>query len=887
MTNHWIDIKNADCIMAIGCNPAENHPISFNWITEAMNTRGAKLISIDPRYTKTSAKADMYVRIRSGTDIAFIGGMILHVLEDMRQHPEKYNIEYVSQYTNAAYIVKPQTLPASNNGLFSGWNATKKIYDNTAWNYNYEDTATNKPYREAKLLSTDWADWVERANADPVTAWGQLDANCVLRLLYEHYKRYDRATVSSITGVPQEELSEVYTEYAASGARNKAGTILYAMGATQHTYGSQNIRAYSILQSLLGNMGIAGGGINALRGTSNVQGSTDFGLLCSVLPGYIGGTTGLPYDTDTELGTKTAGVWTAASGYLKRITPAAINNPDGVAGSSANWKQWFPKYMVSLLKAWWQDVDPTVSYHYMPKMKASGENYTHIGMIEAIGEGLIKGLMVWGQNPASGGPDSLGARNALGKLKWMVVSDLFKTETAEFWHRPGVTPENIGTEVFLLPAAGSYEKEGSIANSGRWAQWRYKAVEPPGEAKPDLEILDEIVRELKKLYQSGGKFPDPIVDLTWDYAQPVTSDQVAMEINGKALEAFTPSGRTAAYTPGELIDSFMHLTADGKTACGNWLYSQQYSKATAAELSDFTDLLVTVAGQRVINRLRKRGIKDSATHPVGLYPNWSWCWPFNRRIIYNRASIDLNGNSWDPSRAILTWDAVAKAFKGDIVDGYSSYGNINAETDPAKKILPFIMNAEGMARLWGTTLKDGPLPEVYEPWETPFENNLIGHAQLSDPTAYVGPSGGFVIDGVNQNRQGTATDYPYVATTYRCVEHWQTGTVTRNLPWLNELAPNMYVEIGKDLADELKIKAGDRVKVSSARGSIEAIAVVTERFARITCGGKPIHHVGILWHWGYSGLSTGDTGNILTPHVGDANTSIPESKTFLCDVEKV
>jgi len=887
MTNHWIDIKNADYIMIIGSNAAENHPISFKWVTEAMERRGAKLISIDPRFTRTSAKANMYVRIRSGTDIAFIGGMILHVLEDMRQNPGNYNIEYVSQYTNAAYIVKDQVLPADNGGVFSGWDATKKTYDKSAWNYKIEDATANKPYREAKLLSADWADWTERANADPTAAWGQLDVSCVLRLLYEHYKRYDRETVSRITGVSSEKLLEVYGEYAKSGAKDKAGTIMYAMGTTQHTYGTQNIRAYSILQSLLGNMGIAGGGINALRGTSNVQGSTDMGLLSHLIPGYIG----IPNDTDTELGTQNAsGVWTKDSGYLKRVTPAATKNPDGVAGNSSNWKQHFPKYVVSMLKSWWRDVDPGVSFHYLPKIKASGENYTHIGLIEAIAEGLVKGLIIWGQNPASGGPASLGARNALGKLEWLVVADIWETETAEFWKRPGATPGDIGTEVFLLPAAASYEKEGSVSNSGRWVQWRYKSVNPPGEAKPDLEIMDELMRKIKELYgTSGGTYPDPIVNLTWDYVQPVTSDEVAQEVNGKALQEFTPSGRTAPYAPGDLIDSFLHLQANGSTSCGNWIISQVYAKASAAELESFPDLIKQVNGVNVINRARRRLASDPAQDPTGLNSNWTWSWPVNRRIIYNRASIDLNGDSWDPNRTILTWNAEAKAWKGDVVDGFGANGPINAETDAAKRVLPFIMNADGMARLWGgATMNDGPLPEVYEPWESPFDTNLMGHSQLNDPTAYyANPTTGFAVDGVDQNPKGTVADgFEYVATTYRCTDHWQTGIMTRNLPLLNELSPNMYVELGEDLADGLGIKAGDRVKVSSARGSIEAVAVVTKRLAAITCGDRTIHHVGILNHWGYSGLSKGDSGNVLTPHIGDANTSIPEYKTFLCKVEK-
>ena len=330
----------------------------------------------------------------------------------------------------------------------------------------------------------------------------------------------------------------------------------------------------------------------------------------------------------------------------------------------------------------------------------------------------------------------------------------------------------------------------------------------------------------------------------------------------------------------------MHLLADGSTSCGNWLFSQQYSIASPAELANakFTSILTEVKGVKVINRLRKRDATDNAANQIGLCSNWAWAWPMNRRIMYNRASMDLNGNAWDPKRAVLSWDATNKKWIGDIVDGFSSNGPINLETDPAKKILPFIMNADGQAHLWGLGMTDGPLAEHYEPWETPLSANPIGHGTLNDPAAYVGK--GFPIDGKNQNPQGTVENFPYVGTTYRCTEHWQTGVMTRNLPWLNELQPEMYIEIGADLADRLGIAKGDKVKVSTARGSINAVAVVTNRFIGIDVNGKKVHHIGILTHWGYSGLSTGDSGNILTPSVGDANTSIPEFKTFLCNVEK-
>lgn len=833
MTNHWIDIRNADCVLIIGSNAAENHPISFKYVLEARDA-GAKVIHVDPRYTRTSSKANIYLRIRSGTDIAFMGGLILYVLEDLRKNPQNYNIDYISQYTNAAYIVKDGVkLPGETgqDGLFSGWDGSK--YDPATWKYEDMTNAT----AEAKLLTAHWLGWTNRANPFAEVAWGELHDRCVLRLLYENYKRYDLETVSRITGASPEELQAVYAEFARTGAKGKAGTIMYAMGTTQHTYGTQNIRSYSIAQLLLANMGVCGGGINALRGTSNVQGSTDFALLYHILPGYLK----VPNDSDGDQ---------TLAGYLARITPATTNPPTEMeGGASVNWWKNTPKYVVSLLKAWWPTVDKETSYHYLPKGKAT-TNYSHVAMIEAMGAGKIDGLWVWGQNPAAGGPNSNGAREALGNLKWLVLADIWMNETAEFWKRPGVDSSAIDTEVFLLPAAASYEKEGSIANSGRWAQWRYKAVEPPGEeatrGKPDLEIISLLVLKLKDLYEAeGGPGKDAILDLAWDYEHPEhpSADEVAKEINGKALEAFTDGTRT--YAAGELIDTFVQLRDDGKTACGNWIYCNQYTVADG-------------------NKLKRRDNVD--TSGVGLYSNWTWCWPVNRRIIYNRASVDLDGKPWDKSHPVVTWNGTA--WVGDVIDGGG--GPVKGGGN-----LPFIMLPEGAGRLWGYGLKDGPIPEVYEPWESPIQN--VMSAQQVNPAAYI---------GTFRNEKGDPEDYPYIGTTYRCTEHWQTGIMTRNLPWLGELMPNMYAEIGEDLADVLGITAGDKVIVSSARGEIEAVAVVTRRLARLKVDGKVVHHVGVLWHWGYSGLFKGDSGNVLTPHIGDANTTIPEYKSFLCSVRR-
>ncbi len=872
MTNHWIDIRNADCVLIIGSNAAENHPICMKYVLQAQ-AKGAKVIHVDPRYSRTSARADMFIRIRTGTDIAFMGGMIYWILEDMRKNPGNYNLQYVQQYTNAAYIINSGIkLPGDEgqNGLFSVWDSTNSKYDTATWKYADPANATG----ESKLLTDNWSGWTSRA-ADEETAWGELNNNCVLKLLWRNYRRYDKATVSKITGIPQEKLEAVYAEYAKTGATGQAGTIMYAMGATQHTYAVQNIRAYSIVQLLLGNMGVAGGGVNALRGTSNVQGSTDQALLEHILPGYLKMTT----DVDAHQ---------TLAGYISNITPAATNPPGDLAGDNpVNWWKNTPKYVHSLLKAWWPDVALADSYNYLPKKRATGVNYTHMGLIEAIGKGGpdgVEGLWIWGQNPAAGGPTSLGARDALKKLKWMVASDIWFNETHTFWKRPDVDPSTIDTEVFLLPAAGSFEKEGSVSNSGRWVQWRYKAVEPPGEAIPDLDMMIQLFKRIRKLYDDevkAGKtsvIPEPILNLSWDYSDEEEADVIAREMNGHALTADVPkSGAPGTfYEVGELIDWFNDLQPDGKTSSGNWLHCGQYTKASAADQQDYAELITVVNGIPSINKAKKRNVVDSSPSQVGLYPNWSWCWPRNRRIIYNRAAVDLNGNPWDAEHPVLAWNGTA--WVGDVVDGGGNPINLAAA---GSQNLPFIMNSEGVGKLWGYSLKDGPIPEVYEPWESPISNLMT--AQQNDPAAYIGK---LLVDGTDWNERGTVGDFPIIATTYRCTEHWQTGIMTRNLPWLAELMPKMYVELGADLADKLGIVSGDTVKVRSKRGEIHALAIVTKRFQAITVDGKEMHQVGIPWHWGYAGRVKGDSGNILTPSVGDANTCIPESKSFLCKVEK-
>ncbi len=796
MTNHWIDIKNADVILIMGSNAAENHPISFKWVKEALKN-GATLISVDPRFTRTSSLAHVYAPMRSGTDIAFIGGMINYILEN-----KLYHEEYVREYTNASFLINPNFGFA--DGLFSGYNPEKRAYDKSTWSYQLDENGM--PKRDPTLT----------------------DPNCVFQLLRRHYSRYDPDTVSKITGTPEDKLLEVYQIYATTGQPGKAGTIMYAMGGTQHTYGTQNVRAYAILQLLLGNIGVAGGGVNALRGLHNVQGSTDQCLMFHILPGYLPN----PVDGDQSL-----------ADYVARTTPKTIGDPK----QSVNWWKNRSKYIVSTLKAWFGDAaspENDFAFNWLPKNSA---NYSHIAIFEDMNAGKIKGFIVFGQNPAVGGPNANLERKAMEKLDWMVVIDLWETETAAFWKRPGVDPKAIQTEVFLLPAAAYTDREGSVTNSGRWVQWRWKATEPIGEAKPDLWITNQIIREVRRLYAAeGGAFPEPILNVTWNYGDGTPdAEAIAREINGWALVDLKDAEGKVIVKAGEQVLNFTQLRDDGSTAAGNWLYSGYYPPAG--------------------NLAKRRELEDPSG--IGLYSNWGWSWPVNRRIIYNRASVHpTTGEPWDKEHPVIRWDAAANKWVGDVPDGGT----------PPGTILPFIMKAEGVARIFGAGLADGPFPEHYEPFESPVPN-LLSKQQIN-PAFKIWPSAA--------EQKSEADRYPIVATTYRLTEHMQAGGMSRNLPWLVELQPEMFVELSEELAAEKGIKNGDRVVVESARGQVEGVAIVTLRFKPFSVNGRTVHQIGLPWHWGYVGISTGDSANALTPHVGDANTMIPEFKAFLCDVRK-
>jgi formate dehydrogenase major subunit len=787
----------------MGSNAAENHPICWKWVTKAQEA-GGTVIHVDPRYTRTSSKSDLYVPLRSGSDIGVLGGLIKYILDN-----DLIQKEYVLHYTNASFIVSKDF--SFSDGLFSGFDEAGRKYDKKSWDFEMDENGV--PKRDMTLQ----------------------DPRCVYQILKKHYERYDIKKVSSISGSPEDKLLAFYKAYAATGKPDKSGTILYAMGWTQHTVGVQNIRAMSIIQLLLGNMGVAGGGVNALRGESNVQGSTDQALLFHIIPGY--------------LATPRAN-WPTLDDYLKANTPVS-KDP-----KSVNWWQHRPKYVASLLKSFYKEADLPTAYNWMPKLDA-GQNASWLVLFDKMLKGQFKGFFAWGMNPAASGADSNKTREALAKLDWMVNVNIFDNETGSFWKGPGVDPKKVKTEVFFLPCCVSVEKEGSISNSGRWMQWRYAGPKPMGATKPDGDIIYELALKIRELYKKEkGAFPDPILGLNvddWGDGHVFDPHKVAKLINGYFLKDTTikgADGKETVYKAGSQLPSFVMLQADGSTCSGNWIYAGSYTdKGNMAARRDKT--------------------QTPEQEKVGLFPNWTWSWPVNRRVIYNRAGVDLQGKPWAPNKPVLAWDAANKKWLIDVVDGGGDAG--------AKH--PFIMQKHGMGAIYGPGLNDGPLPEYYEPLECPVTEHPFSK-QLNNPTALI---------FADEAHKRTTCDprFPFVCTTYRVTEHWQTGVLTRWLPWLTEAQPQMFCEMSEELAELKGIKNGEKVILENPRGQLWAIAIVTKRFKPFEVMGNPVHVVGIPWHYGWVWPKDGgDAANLLTPAVGDPNTGIPETKAFMVNVKK-
>ncbi len=690
MTNGWIDIKNTDMMLIMGGNPAENHPCGFKWAMEAKRNRNAKLISVDPRFTRTSATADLFLQIRAGTDIAFLGGLIKYAIENNR-----YAKEYLINYTNAAFIVK-EGFKLPDDGLYSGFDAAAGTYDKTTWNYQEGGDFSGKTDAAASAGHASAAGGAAAGNgnggqggAGAASATGHAPApetgkaappapllppnvaydltlqhpRCVFQLMKQQYSRYTPEMVERITGIPKErylKAVDMFTSVRKDGDMKKVATIIYAVGWTQHTFGTQLIRTAAMIQLLLGNVGRAGGGVNALRGHSNIQGATDMAGLFDSLPGYLKA----PLPTDADL-----------ASYLKRTTPTA-SKPQ--PWDSFNYYSNTPKFFVSLMKGFYGDAatkENGFGFDYLPK---AGQDCSWTHIWEDMYTGKVKGMFAFGMNGVMIGPDTNKNINALKKADWLVVGEIYEDETSEFWKAPGITAEEqktINTTVYRLPCAGFAEKDGSMTNSARWVTWKYAAVPPPGQARLDQDIVAQIFLRVRDLYKKeGGKFPDPILNLSWAYADaahpPLT--QVAMELNGKAL-ADLKDDKTGQVVvkAGQQLPGFALLKDDGTTMCGNWIYSGMWTEAGA--------------------QIQRRGTEDPSG--MGVYPNWSWSWPANRRVLYNRASCNADGKPWDPERKQVWWNEAAGKWAGNDVPDFKP------DSHPKDHMGPFIMNPEGVGKI--------------------------------------------------------------------------------------------------------------------------------------------------------------------------------------------
>jgi formate dehydrogenase major subunit len=809
MTNHWVDIKNADLVLIMGGNAAEAHPCGFKWVTEAKAHNKARLIVVDPRFTRSASVADVYAPLRAGTDIVFLGGVINYLLAN-----GKTQREYVTSYTDASFIVKEEF--AFTDGIYSGYNDEKRSYDKASWDYELGEDGY--------------------VRADPKLE----HPRCVYNLMKQHYSRYTPEMVERVCGTSKEKFLQIAEMIASTATPTRAMTIMYALGWTQHSVGSQMIRCAAMVQLLLGNIGVSGGGMNALRGHSNIQGLTDLGLLTDLLPGYLG----LPKDHEQD--------------YEKYVAARALKP---LRPNQMSYWQNFPKFFVSLQKAWWGDAarpDNHWGYDYLPKLD---KVYDMLQVYELMDQGKINGYLAQGFNPLAAAPNKAKMTAALSKLKFLVIMDPLVTETSEFWRNFGahhdVDPSKIETEVIRLPTTCFAEEDGALVNSGRWLQWHWKGAEPPGEARSDIDIMAGLFTRLRKLYQSeGGAFPDPIVKLSWPYANPSrpTPEELAKEYSGKALtDLADPKDATKVLRKaGEQLAGFGELRDDGSTASGCWIFCGSWGPTG--------------------NLMARRDNSDPTG--IGQTLNWAWSWPANRRVLYNRASCDPSGKPFNPQRKLIAWDG--KQWGGvDTPD-------FKLDEDPANGMGPFIMNAEGVARFFArTNMVEGPFPEHYEPFESPLGYNPLSR---NEPRAVSNPAAR--IFKADRDALGTAAQFPHVATTYRLTEHFHYWTKHVRLNAITQ--PEQFVEIGEALAKDLGVAGGDRVRVSSNRGHIEAVAVVTKRIRALNIDGKTVHTVGIPIHWGFTGLAKpGYLANTLTPFVGDGNTQTPEFKAFLVKVEKV
>jgi formate dehydrogenase major subunit len=842
------DLVNADCILIEGSNFAECHPVAFRFVMQAKE-RGAKIIHVDPRFTRTSAVADLYAPIRSGTDIVFLGALINWMIAN-----ERYFKEYVLAYTNASYLVAEEFVDTEDlDGLFSGW-----ISDPPPEPHGHEQergvqvhdgSATHDPGNRPEPMpgTYDSATWtfemeeVPRFDGVGTVKIPKRDETlqhprCVLNVLKRHFSRYTAQMVEDVCGTPAESFEQIANILADNSGRERTTAFAYAVGWTQHTVGVQYIRTAGILQSLLGNIGRPGGGIMALRGHANIQGATDIPTLYDLLPGYLPMPSALREEqTYAE--------------YLKGAT-------------KPGWWSNTPKYMTSLLKAYYGAAatpENDFCFEYLPQI--SGD-HSVLPTQFSMKDGNVKGYFVIGMNPAASGQNAELVRAACERLEWMVVVDSYETETASFWHREGTDPSTIGTEMFYLPAATVLEKDGTMVNTNRMLQFHDKAVQPAGASKSDLYLIYHLGLRLRKLYANSTDPKDrPILDLTWDYPHEDEHERmrgepsvvkVLQEINGYKVEPGKPGYDC------EQVAAFTDLKDDGSTASGAWIFT-----------GVFPDKATNVARNRV---------KDDWTS-LG----WGFAWPANRRMLYNRASADPDGKPWSERKKYMYWDEEAKKWAGPDVPDFPAGKSPHTPAKPGAVGVdahsgsdPFIMQPDGRMQIFAAgTLKDGPFPTHYEPLESIARNLLYG--QEKNPALRQWARDDNRYNGTDN------PDYPYVLTTYRLTEH--SGIMTRYVPWLAELQPALFVEIDPELAVLKGIKNGGWATVTTRVGEIEARALVSGRMRPLRLGkGRRVHQIGLPYNYGTLGHANGDSSGQLVALAMDPNVSIHEAKTITCTI---
>ena len=880
-TTYQQDLANSDCILFMGSNMAEAHPVGFRWPLKAKE-RGATLIHVDPRFTRMSALCDVFVGIRVGSDVAFLGGLVNYVLSN-----ECWFREYVLAYTNASTIIQEGFQDTEDlGGLFSGYDPTQGKYDAKEGHWGYEGAASEQggegkgdasQKRDhgvhgyglmggATSHASPRADMTNAPEGQPPRDPTLQHPRCIMQILRRHFARYTPEAVARICGCTEQEFLRVAELLRANSGRERTSAIVYAVGWTQHTIGVQIIRTAGILQLLLGNIGRPGGGIMAMRGHSSIQGSTDISTLYDLLPGY------LPQPA-ADKGHDTLDNYVAHEGL-----------PTGY------WAN-FRKFIVSLLKAWYGDAATAANDYAFSWLPRIDDDYSQLPTFDRMARGEMKGYFLFGQNPGGGGPNAGLHRAGLRNLNWLVVLDWFETESAVFWKSDphGPPPGSVKTEVFLIPAATSPEKDGTLTNTQRLLQWHSKAVDPPEDCRSDAWFVYQLGKRLRQLYTDSTDPRDqPLLSLTWNYdfdePEPLPNgtrsridgepdmEKILQEINGYEFvsggvvsgESSEASSSTAHHSllPTRLLTGFSELKDDGTTACGCWVYSGVFPKPGR-------------------NRARERKLGDNP-----LQPEWGFAWPHNRRIMYNRASADPQGRPWSERKKLIWWDSARRRWVGDDEPDFDPAKPPDYQPPPGAAGMaalagtqPFIMKPDGLGWLYAPgAVKDGPLPTHYEPVESPL-GNLLYPRQTRSPTVRTFPG------PLNALALTPTAEYPIVATTFRLTEHYLSGPMSRFNSWLNELQPEMFVELSPELAAEYGIVHGGWLTVRSPRGRLTARAMVTRRLRPLRIDDRIVHQIGLPFHWAFAGETVGGNANDLTALLADPNVSMHEAKVFACRLE--